>query len=185
MPNGRPGDSRYHDINHLGLEVFGPTCDALVREIAARIPYERYPEQHHRFMNFVETWPWQAHGGPHDPDALYARLLEWRQEFANLPPTAPAPRRGSVPPTGPAPSPAERHSSSRLGRILLALFGFLFGGTVAAILGMVIAMLAMNDSGPGDRTVGYAIDVVFFLMPIAFLCGGIAGALLLLRMTRR
>jgi len=30
MPNGRPGDSRHHDIVHHRIETFGPACDALV-----------------------------------------------------------------------------------------------------------------------------------------------------------
>jgi hypothetical protein len=34
MPNGRPGDNELTDILVHGMDVYGPRCDGLVREIA-------------------------------------------------------------------------------------------------------------------------------------------------------
>ncbi len=85
MANGRPGDSLHGDIVHHGREVFGSTCDALVREITARL----HPSQMHLIQEVIERWPFDAQGQPIDVDRLYDRLLALRE---NLPPPRP-PRR--------------------------------------------------------------------------------------------
>jgi hypothetical protein len=56
MPNGRPGDSRHHDIVHHRIETFGPACDALVRAITARLPPGRMRE----LQDIIEIEPMQA-----------------------------------------------------------------------------------------------------------------------------
>lgn len=177
MPNGRPGDSVHHDIIHHGREIFGPTCDALVREITAKLPRERLSA----FQHLIETWPWEPDGRPSDVDGLYQRLLAWREQVARAPRQA-APS-GSMPDFGR--TPASPPSRNPLGRALLGLFGFLLGATVSAVFTLVIGALVMEGSSPGDRAVGDAITLVFFLIPVVGMAGGVAGAMLLLRLARR
>jgi hypothetical protein len=173
MPNGHPGDSVHHDIVHHGREIFGPTCDALVREITAKLPLERLST----FQHLIETWPWEPDGRPSDVDGLYRRLLAWRDEAAEAP-------RSSVPAFGrmSAASPSPRNT---LGRALLGLLGFLLGATVSALVTLVGGALVMEGSSPGDRAVGDAITLVFFAIPLVGMAGGVASAVLLLRLARR
>ena len=81
MPQDAPGESRLHAILHRRAEVFGPSADALVREIEARIGPAERPD----FVELIETWPMQADGTPGDGDALYHRLTALRALPAALP----------------------------------------------------------------------------------------------------
>ncbi len=103
MPNGRPGDSRHHDIVHHRIETFGPACDELVREITARLPPGRMGE----VQDIIETWPWNDDGTPRDPDALFHRLAALRDALD-----------------------AKRRPGRA---ILVALAAFLFGGILIGI----------------------------------------------------
>lgn len=151
MPNGRPGDSRIHDIVRHGLEVFGPSCDGLVRDIMDRLPRARLTE----FQDLVETWPFEPDGRPRDSDALFARLLAFRENVA--------------------PPPGET-----LRRVLRALFaavlGFLVGG-VAIGLGTGVLALAFGALTGASQFEGAFAMGVAAMMPGAGLCGGVAVAL--------
>lgn len=125
MPNGRPGDSRTHDILHHGLEVFGPPIDALVREIDARIE----PAERDAFILLLETWPFEPEGTPRDPDALLQRLRALRRQ---LDPPRPKPRLEPVGATPPHRSPLPPR---RAGSPLAALAGLLVGAFVGLALG--------------------------------------------------
>ena len=163
MANGRPGDSRYHDIVHLKIATFGPSCDALVREIAVRLPRSHLRE----FQELIEGWPWHADGLPRDTDALFQRLLDWRARTGTLPPDPLEPHR-SVPPV----------STGR--RVLRAVLGFLVGGVACALgAAMLVGMLTSIPSG--DAAMGTAIGIVFVVMPLAGLAGGVLGAVLAAR----
>jgi hypothetical protein len=172
MANGRPGDSRYHDIVHLKIATFGPTCDGLVREIAPRLPRSHL----HDFQDLIETWPWEADGsGPRDTDALFQRLLDWRAKVDTLPPDPPPP---SEPPPPGAPPPPPPTSTG--GRVLRGILGFVIGAVVCAFAAAVLAgMLIPIPSG--DAAMGTAIGIVFVIMPLAGLAGGVLGAVLAAR----
>jgi hypothetical protein len=234
MPNGRPGDSRHHDIVHLKIPVFGPSCDALVREITARLPRSRL----HEFQDLVEGWPFEPDGRPHDTDALFHRLLAFRDTLDASP--EPPPARGSVPATA-APPPPRRGSllgglvgaviggviglplgflaymvarevalptdlwssdgvmwaiilavagpaaliglrqgaaPSRLGHALaVGLLGFLLGSLAFGMVAGIIGAFFAPTSGAGDRAAGFAMGLVFGLMPLAGFLGGLGLAL--------
>lgn len=179
MPNGRPGDSRHHDIVHHGLDVFGPSCDALVREITARLPRHRLDE----FQDLVETWPFEPDGRAHDTDALFARLVAFRESLAEPAP----PARGSVPSAGrarPIAPPAPRRGGA--GRALLAgLAGFVMGGLGAGLAAGILGLVLMPTSGSGDEIAAYAMGLGFGLIPLAALAGGAVLAVLLVRRALR
>ena len=73
----QPETSRLQDILAAQAEVFGPTTDALVREVAGRIS----PAERPAFAELIETWPLGE-----DEDALYHRLVTLRAAPASLPP---------------------------------------------------------------------------------------------------
>ncbi|MGK7866882.1 hypothetical protein [Falsiroseomonas sp. E2-1-a20] len=97
-----------------GQEVFGPTLDALLRELAPRL------DQGTRVM--VEAWPMQPDGTPKDGEALFDRLMTLRGRL------------------GPAPLPPGRKPSSP-GR---ALVGFLLGAAMALPLGFLVAFILLE-----------------------------------------
>lgn len=90
MSQDAPGESRLHTILHRGAEVFGPSADALVREIEARIG----PAERPNFVELIETWPMRADGTPEDGDALYHRLTALRALPAGV--KAGSPMAGAV-----------------------------------------------------------------------------------------
>ncbi len=139
MPNGRPGDSRHHDIVHHGLEVYGPSCDALIREITARLPRHRLGE----FQNLVESWPFEADGRPHDLDALFHRLIAFRESLGSAPAPSPS-ARASVPATGrPAgTAPVAPAAVPRRGSPLGGLVGLVLGGAIGLPIGFLAYLVA-------------------------------------------
>jgi hypothetical protein len=151
MPNGRPGDSRTHDIVHHRLTVFGPSCDGLVREIMDRLPRERLNE----FHELVETWPFEPDGRPRDGDALFARLLAFRDSVARPP----------------------GETLRRLLRALLAaLLGFLVGGVAIGLGPGVLALVIGALTGASQFEGAFAMGVAA-MMPVAGLLGGAVVAL--------
>jgi hypothetical protein len=201
MPNGRPGDSILHDIVHHGRAVFGPSSDALVREITARLPEARRAE----FQHLVETWPFEPDGSPQDPDALFARLVAFRDSLGR-PKGSPLGlvlgallglpvgflaylvARETVLPTGLwssdgvmwavilAVAAAAALAGWRLRRALRALVGFLVGGAVSGVLAAVLAFAIGEAVGVSQREGAFAMGVVFGLAPLAALVGGVAAA---------
>jgi hypothetical protein len=154
MPNGRPGDSRHHDIVHHRIETFGPACDELVREITARLPPERMGE----VQDIIEPWPWNDDGTPRDPDALFHRLAAFRDGLA-------AERR------------AERRAKRRPGRAtLVALAAFLLGGTAIG-LATGVAAFAIGAALRVSQFEGAFAMGVAALMPLAGITGGLVLAL--------
>jgi hypothetical protein len=145
MPNGRPGDSRHHDIVHHRIETFGPACDELVREITARLPPERMGE----VQDIIEPWPWKDDGTPRDPDALFHRLAALRDRLD-----------------------AERRARRRPGRaILVALAAFVFGGLGIGIAAGVIAF-ALGAAFQVSQFEGAFAMGVAAMMPVAGVIGG-------------
>lgn len=181
MANGRPGDSLTHDVVHHGREVFGPACDGLIRDIAARLPPGRMGELH----AIVETWPFAPDGSPIDTDALFHRLAGLRDRLAAEPPQPlrPPSGRGSVPATGPAAAPPARRGG--WGAALIGVVVFLVGGTVSAVVAMVLAMTLGGEAPVGDAAFGWAYGIVFGIMPLAFVLGGGLLAALAVRAARR
>jgi hypothetical protein len=111
-------------------------------------------------------------------DALYRQLLAWREEAAS----SAAALWGSVPVAGQAgTAPPLR----RLGRVMLGLFGFLLGATVSAAVTLIAGALAMEGTSPGDRAVGDAIALAFFVLPVMGLVGDVVGTRLMLRVGKR
>ncbi len=150
MPNGRPGDSRHHDIVHHRIETFGPACDELVREITARLPPERMGE----VQDIIETWPWNDDGTPRDPDALFHRLAALRDRLD-----------------------AERRARRRPGRaILVALAAFLLGGTAIGIAAG-IAAFAIGAALQVSQFEGAFAMGVAAMMPVAGIVGGLILAI--------
>ena len=92
MANGRPGDSRYNDIVGLRIPTFGRSNDALIREIAARLPESHRAE----FRDVIEDWPWQPDGTPRNPDAMFQELMTWRERVRTLPRDPPRNADGSL-----------------------------------------------------------------------------------------
>jgi small-conductance mechanosensitive channel len=201
MANGRPGDSIHHDIVHHGREVFGPSCDALVREITARLPEARRVE----FQHLVETWPFESDGRPRDPDALFARLVAFRDSLGRprgsplglvlgalvgLPAgfLAYLIARETVLPTALWSSDGVMWAvillvtagaalaGWRLRRALRALVGFLLGGIAAGVLATLAAFAIGEAVGVSQREGAFAMGVVFGLAPLAALVGGVAAA---------
>ncbi|HEV7266578.1 MAG TPA: hypothetical protein VGN83_16885 [Falsiroseomonas sp.] len=144
MPNGRPGDSRHHDIVHHRLEVFGSSCDALVREISARLPHVRFGA----FQDLIETWPFEDDGRPHDPDSLFDRLLALR---------------GSL---GLPASPAE--PQARRGSPLAGLIGLVIGGTIGLPLGFLTYLVAREVVLPTEL---WSSDAVMWAIILAVVLG--------------
>jgi hypothetical protein len=150
MPNGRPGDSRHHDIVHHRIETFGPACDELVREITARLPPERMGE----VQDIIEPWPWNDDGTPRDPDALFHRLAALRDRLD-----------------------AERRARRRPGRaILVALLAFVLGGTAIG-LGAGLAAFLIGAALQVSQFEGAFAMGVAALMPVAGVAGGLILAI--------
>ena len=133
MPNGRPGDSRAHDILHHGLDVFGPSIDTLVREIEPRIA----AADRAAFLELIESWPFQADGTPQDPDALFFRLSALRDRLG---PPRPVPVEAEPIASRLSPPPPRRR-----GTPLAAAIGLLIGGFVGLPLGF-LAYLALRET---------------------------------------
>jgi hypothetical protein len=172
MANGRPGDSRLHDIVHLGINVYGPSCDALIREIEARVPRSH----RHEFRDMIETWPWEADGsGPRDTDALFQRLLDWRERVDRLQPAPPEAPVAAPQPVLPGAAPPR----SAGGRAARAVLGFILGAVGGAVTAFVVAMLVVTIP-TGDAAMGTAIGI-FLVSILAGLAGGVLGAVLLAR----
>jgi hypothetical protein len=116
MPAEQPGAGVAH------APVFGPTIDALLREIEARgDAAEREALRH-----LTETWPRAEDGAPRDPDALFHRLAALRDTLPAAPPP-PGPRRGSR---------------------AAALLGLLVGGVVGLPLGFLAYAVARETLLP-------------------------------------
>ncbi|MGG5889138.1 hypothetical protein ACLF3G_18545 [Falsiroseomonas sp. HC035] len=103
-----------------GQPVFGPTLDALLRELAPRL------DQETRVM--VEAWPTQPDGTPKDGEALFDRLMSLRARL------------------GPAPLPPGRRPGSP-GR---ALGGLLLGAAIALPLSFLVAFILLEWLLPPD-----------------------------------
>jgi len=132
MPNGRPGDSRVHDILHHGLEVFGPSIDAMVRAVAPRLD----AAERQAFLDLIETWPFGADAAPQQPENLMRRLEAWHARLGPAPPAAAA--SATPPPSEPVPH-------RRRGSSLAAVAGAVLGGGVGVPLGFV-AFLALRET---------------------------------------
>ncbi len=160
MPNGRPGDSRLHDILHLGIPVFGPSCDALVREIAMHLPPGRLGE----LRELVEGWPSAADGSPQDLDALFHRLAALRD--------APAPPLGPVPHSGLPTAPILRGGAGP--GIALMLLGGAAGLPIGFVAYLVSREALLPEELHGSEPAMWAI-VLAAAAPMALL-GLVQGA---------
>jgi len=121
MANGRPGDSRYHDVVRLRIATFGPSNDALIRDIAKRLPRSHLGE----FRELIEDWPWQDDGTPRNPDAMFRALTAWRERVRSLPR-----------------DPAEEGAAPPPRSVLRTLFGLLLGGVVGLAAGFFAYLIA-------------------------------------------
>jgi hypothetical protein len=121
MPNGRPGDSRSHDILHHRLPVYGPAIDALIREIDAVID----PAARPAFIELIETWPFEPAGEPSDPEGLFRRLSALRGRLGPSPSPRPEAPEAMTPPPPPR----------RPGSVGAAIIGLGIGGLVGLPLG--------------------------------------------------
>ncbi len=77
MANGKPGDGPFSDIVVHGLDVYSPSIDALVREIAeASDETRRHQLADRLYQDFHPI---------HAPDLaeLERFLIEWRQRLAS------------------------------------------------------------------------------------------------------
>lgn len=133
MPNGRPGDSRTHDILHHQMEVFGPSIDTLVREIDPRIA----EADRAAFLELIESWPFAADGTPQDPDALFFRLSALRDRLG---PPRPLPVEAEAVAPRVSPPPPRRR-----GTPLAAAIGLFIGGFVGLPLGF-LAYLVLRET---------------------------------------
>lgn len=162
MANGRPGDSITHDVVHHRIPTFGPTCDALIRDIASRLPPARMRELH----DIVEPWPFAADGAPRDTDLLFERLTALRACLgASLSPEPPPELPADPMPTGTWP----RRSYGPA--LLLGLLAFMVGGTLGAILALLLAGIAPS----GDAAMGWAIGQALAACISFLLVGGAAS----------
>lgn len=169
MPNGRPGDSRWHDIVHLRIDTYGPSCDALIREIAPHLPRSHA----HEFREIVESWPWEQDGsGPRDTDRLFQLLLDWRARVDTLPPDPPEP--AAEQPATVAPPPASASPANRAGRAFLR---FVLGAVVCGLVSF-FGGLTLVPMPSGDAAMGTAIGIFFFSV-VAAISGGVLAAVFL------
>lgn len=232
MPNGRPGDSRSHDILHHRLEVFGPAIDGMVRAIDARLP----AAERQAFLHLVDSWPFRADGTPHAPESLMQQLEAWRDRLGPEPPgnattAVPTRRRGSplaaliglglgggvgiplgflaylvlretaLPDALWSSEPVmwaviatvalgaallgamQGGRPSRIGHALLVgLLGLFVGSLVSGLAAGVLAFLLGAALGVSQREGAFAMGVIFTLVPLAGMLGGLVLAI---RMGRR
>ncbi|UPY36835.1 hypothetical protein [Sediminicoccus sp. KRV36] len=215
----RPSQNRYHAIIVEKAEIFGPTMDALVRDLHARIG----PGEAEKFRELIETWPFEQ-DNPLNPDALYHRLLALRGQAGqpHAAPGAEGSRGGSWGrgllgmalggllglPLGICIYflvdqfllPASLRSSegvmwtvialgvlpaillggfqgimpSRLGGALQAgLGGFVVAGVVSAVASVFLASALGEIFGMSQMEGAFAMGVVFTIMPLAALVGGL------------
>ena len=119
MVEGRQGDSRHNDIVNRGIEVFGPSSDALVRELSRRLPIDR----REALLELIEAWPTDAEGRPRDTDLLFARLVELMESLDPVPRSAQRQRRRR-----------RRRRNRHLGGAL--------GGAVGGLIGLPLGFVA-------------------------------------------
>jgi hypothetical protein len=129
-----------------GQPVFGPTLDALLRELALRLGGAA------GFRAMVEEWPLEPGGAPRDADVLLARLLALRQG------------------PGPATQPAGRPPGSPA----KALAGLVLGAAAALPIGFVAGFILLELLLPSRLapTLGVAWAVTAFVT----LAGAALGA---------
>jgi hypothetical protein len=167
MANGRPGDSILHDILHHGREVFGPACDGLVRDIAARLP----PGQLGALRAIIEPWPFGADGQPLDSDALFHRLAALRDGLG--------PVRADVAPeaaaAGEAEAPAAERRGSALRAAIYALLGFFLGGPLIGLLAGVV-LFTYGEVAKVSKFEGAFAMGVAAAMPVIGFAGGLVLA---------
>ena len=112
-------DDRLETIRRRQGPVFGPSVDALVREIDACIIATERPA----FITLIETWPLEHP----DPDALFHRLCAARDRLGTL--------RATL---GPPALPLNRKPGSPL----RAAVGLAIGAAVAWPIGYVAYLVA-------------------------------------------
>ena len=179
--------------------MFGPSLDALIREIDARIAA---PDRQ-AFADLIQTWRFGEDGQPSDPDALYHQLLEWRARPAAKASILGLLLRAAIGlPMGlliymvvrETVLPTELWSSDGImwgiiaavtlacaalgalpgGRAGKALLGFLLGAVLAGFGGGVIALTLGEVLGVSQREGAFAMGVVFTIVPLCALVGGTA-----------
>ena len=123
-----PPDSRLETIRSRQRPVFGPSIDALVRDIDARI----VPTERPAFVTLIETWPLEHP----DPDALFHRLDSMRATLG--PPALPSNRKPGSP--------------------LRALIGVAIGAAVAWPVGFVLYMVAREVALPTNLWSSNAVE---------------------------
>jgi len=123
-----PPDPRLATILSRQRPVFGPSIDALVREIDARI----IPTERPVFVTLIETWPLDHP----DLDALFHRLVSMRATL------------------GPSALPLNRKPGSPL----RALIGLTIGAAVGWPIGFILYMVARDMVLPTSLWSSNAIE---------------------------
>lgn len=157
MLDAKPGDSRHNDIVNRRQDVFGPSIDALVRTIDARIDASRRGA----FHALIESWPVEDDGAVRDPDALFHRLEELRASVAAA-----------------LPGEASRVVARRQGSAGAAVAGLVIGGVVGLPFGFLVYLVARETVLPSSLWSSDALmwGVIGAVMALLGLAGAMQGA---------